>query len=178
MLYKKLLITGTLSTLLLASTLFAQENCVGGVCFVKLDNLKPTKGFNHVPKQKLVVLDTPRYIDNNSELDNHISLEKVEIEKIDKSFDVVVDNEVVAVFPSYVMTENEKMVYLQEQKAIALNDKFNEEENRELRKIGQIIEKIEDTILNKAKVLPTSDYYCDDNTHPVYHTESDSFECV
>jgi len=178
MLYKKLLITGTLSALLLASTLFAQENCVGGVCFVKLDNLKPTKGFNHVRKQKLVVLDTPRYINHDSELENHISVEEVEIEKIDKSYDIVVDNEIVAVFPSYVMSENEKVAYLKEQKAIALNDKFNAEENRELRKIGQIIEKIEDTILNKTEVLPTSDYYCDDNTHPVYHTESDSFECV
>jgi len=178
MFYRKLLLTGTLSTLLLATNLFAQQKCVGGVCFVDLSNLKPTKGFKSHKKQEMVVLDTPRYVTTQNESIDNATVENLEQEKIDKSFDVVMDNKLVAVFPSYVMTESEKIAYVKEQQAIALNEKFNAQENKELRKIGQVVKRIEDTIINKTQELPTSDYYCDDNRRPIYHDESHSFECV
>ena len=179
MLYKKLLVTGTLSTLLLASTLFAQENCVGGVCFVNLDDLKPTKSFNHSAKQEMVVIETPRYVETNMEPVDNMMVEAIESRKVDKTFDVLMDNELVTVFPSYVMTDSEKRAYIQEQRAIALNEKFNAEANRELRQVGQAVERIEDAIINKTQQeLPSSDYYCDDNRKAVYHNESHSFERV
>ena len=155
MIHKKLLVTGTLSTLLLASSLSAQGNCVGGACFVNLKNLKPTK-----------------IVHKKSEFKHHSSSEIAK----DKSFDIVVDGKVTVVFSSYVMTPEEKAAYDREQKAIALNKKANEEANRELRIVSQPIEKIEDKILNKN--LPTSDYFCDNDKKPVRVKNSDLYECV
>ena len=171
MIHKKMLITGTLATLLV-TTLVAQENCVGGVCFVNLKNLKPTKVF-HEKKEKLVVLQKPRFIEHQSEVFEHYPKE------IDESIDIVVDGELITVFPPsvYVMTKQERIAYYKEQKAIALNKKMNDKENEELEKITKPIEKIEDKILNKSS-LPTSQYYCDDNRKPVYDKDSDLFECV
>ena len=171
MIHKKILIAGTLATLV-ATTLVAQENCVGGVCFVNLDNLKPTKVFQE-KKEKLVVLQKPRFIEHKSEVVKHY------LKNIDESIDIVVDGELITVFPpsAYVMTEQERVAYYKEQKAIALNKKMNDKENEELQKITKPIEKIEDKILNKS-LLPTSQYYCEDNTKPVYDKDSDLFECV
>ena len=178
MLYKKLLITGTLSTLLLATTLFAQTNCVGGVCFIDLKNLKPTtKGFKH-EKAPLVVLEKPRYLESNSESNTHIdSLAIDDVREIDKSITIVVDGDEVTVFPSYVMTEEEKVAYYAEQEAIALNKKSNKEANRDLLMVSQPVKRIEDKILEKTE-LPVSEYYCEKDTHPVYDKVLDSFQCV
>ena len=151
MMNKKLLVTGTLSTLLLASSLSAQSNCVGNACYISLKNLKP----------KRVVL-------KKSEPKTHTM-------SVD-SYDVVEDGKVTVIFSSYVMTPEEKAAYEREQKAIALNKKENEEENRDLRVVSQPIEKIEDKILNKN--LPTSEYFCDNDKKPVHIENSDLYECV
>ena len=171
MIHKKILIAGTLATLLV-TTLVAQENCVGGVCFVNLDNLKPTKVFQE-KKEKSVVLQKPRFIEHQSEVVEQY------LKEIDESIDMVIDGELITVFPpsAYVMTKQERVAYYKEQKAIDLNRKMNDKENEELQKITKPIEKIEDKILNKNS-LPTSQYYCEDNTKPVYDKDSDLFECV
>jgi len=39
-------------------------------------------------------------------------------------------------------------------------------------------ESIDNKIINKTEVLPKSDHYCEDNSKPVYQTETDSFECA
>jgi len=171
MMYKKLLVTGTLSTLLLASSLSAQGNCVGGACFVNLKNLKPTKVFQE-KKEQMVILKEPRFVSSKSEFKDDSSIEVVK----DKSFDIIVDGKDTLVFSSYVMTAEEKSAYYKEQEAIALNKKANEEANKELQKVIQPIEKIEDKILNKD--LPTSEYFCDNDKKPVHVKNSDLYECV
>ena len=153
MMHKKLLVTGTLSTLLLASSLSAQGNCVNGVCFVNLENLKPKK-----------------VVHKKSEPKTHT------ISVTSNAYDVVEDGEVTVVFSSYVMTPEEKAAYEREQKAIALNKKANEEAYRELRIVSQPVEKVEDKILNRN--LPTSDYFCDNDKKPVHIENSDLYECV
>ena len=178
MIEKKILTIG-LSTLLLGTTLLAQgtTTCVGGVCIVNLDNLKPSKSY--IEKRKpLVVLAQPRYITNKKEVrvennDVFIAMEN----KVDKTIDIIVDNEEIYVFPSYVMTEAEKAIYIQEQEAIALNEKFNKEENRKSLIVMHSVEETEDRILEKT-TLPTSDYYCEKNKQPVYNLASDELECV
>lgn len=171
MMYKKLLLTGTLSTLLLASSLSAQGNCVGDACFVNLKNLKPTKAFQE-KKEQMVVLKQPRFVSSKSEFKHHSSTEVVE----DTSFDIIVDGKLTTVFASYTMTTEEKVAYYKEQKAIALNKKANEEANKELRIITQPVEKIENKILNKN--LPTPEYFCDNDKKPVLIKDSDLYECV
>ena len=175
MMYKKLLVTGTLSTLLLASSLSAQGNCVGGACFVNLKNLKPTKAFQE-KKEQMIVLKQPRFVSSKSEFKRHPSRVTVEDTNLDKSFDIVVDGKLITVFDSYTMTAEEKAAYYAEQKAIALNKKANEEANKELQRVIQPVEKIEDKILNKN--LPTSEYFCDNDTKPVQIKDSDLYECV
>ncbi len=169
--YRKLLLTGTLSTLLTITTLFANgDKCVGGVCFVNINKLTASKGFKQNQKP-LVVVQNPRYITDKSENISH------NIEEIDKSVTIILDGEEIVVFPSYVATEAEKIAfYKQEQKLIALNRVENEKANEELKVITQKVEKIEDKILKKTK-LPTSEFYCEKDTHPIYHQETDSYEC-
>ncbi len=172
---KKLLVTGTLSILLLASSLSAQENCVGGACFVNLKNLKPTKVFQE-KKEQIVVLKKPRFVSSKSEVKHHYHTKVVNDNNLDKSFDIIIDGKETLVFPSYVMTDEEKIFYAKEQKAIALNKKANEEANKELQRVIQPVEKIEDKILNKN--LPTSEYFCDNDKKPVLIKGSDLYECV
>ncbi len=138
---------GTISALL-STTVFGAGamNCAGGVCFVKLDNLQVSKGFEK-KNNALVILDTPRFIED----------------KIDKTVTIVLDGEEITVFPSYVMTEEEKVNYI-------------EEENEELLRLTQTVE-IEDKILEKTN-LPTSEYFCEKNTKPLYNNFSHSYQCV
>ena len=158
---RRLLLTGTLSTLLLASSLSAQGSCVGGACFVSLKNLKPTKKFQE-KKGQMIVLKKPRFVSSKNEFKHTTAVE----EKLkNKSFDIIVDGKITVVFPSYVMTDEEKMAYYQEQKA-----------KRELLKAIEPIEKIEDKILNKN--LPTSEYFCDNDKKPVRIKNSNFYECV
>jgi len=170
MLYKKLLLAGTLSTLVSGTALFAQQgDCVGGVCFVNLDKIKPTKGFEK-KKKPLVVLEKPRFIAEKSESLVHNNT-------IDKTLKIIVDDVEIFVFPSYVMSEAEKATYYAEQEAIALNEKENIEANENFQIVGQSIAKVDEKILEKTE-LPLSDFYCEKDTHPVYDKLSDSFECV
>jgi len=173
------LLTIGLSTLLLGSTLFAQgtTTCVGGVCIVNLDNLGPSKSYIE-KKKSLVIMAKPRYIEQVKEVKVDYSHNFVSVEdKFDKTIDIVVDNEEIYVFPSYIMTEAEKATYIQEQEAIALNEKLNLEENQNLTIVSNVREKTEDRILEKT-ILPTSDYYCQNNKKPVYNLASDKLECV
>jgi len=170
MLYKKLLIVGTMSTLLSGTALLAQgSNCVGGVCFVNLDKIKPTKGFEK-KQEPLVVLEKPRFIEEKSEVIVHN-------EHADEMVQIILDDEEIFVFPSYVMTEAEKAAYYSEQEAIALNKKLNREANQDSLIVSPTIEKTEDKIINKTQ-LPISEYYCEKDTHPVYDEDLDLFECV
>ena len=153
MMYQNLLITGTLSTLLLVSSLSAHDNCTGNACYVNIDNVKPT-----------------REVHKKREFKTHSSV------VTSNSYEIVVDGAVTVVLPSYVMTDEEKANYDREQKAIALNKKANEEANRELRIVTQSIEKIGDKILNKG--LPTSEYFCDNDKKPVRVKNSNRYECV
>ena len=178
MMYRKLLVIGTISTLLLASSLSAQGNCVGGACFVSLKKLKPTKVFQE-KKEQMVIVKKPRFISSKNEFKHHNSTDSILLVKdsdLNKAFDIIVDGKITVVFPSYVMTEEEKVAYYREQRAIALNKKANEEANRGLRVVTQPIEKIEDKILNKN--LPTSEYFCDNNKKPVRIKNSNLYECV
>jgi len=152
MMYQNLLVTGTLSALLLTTSgLLAQEDCP--TCYVDLKNLKPKIEVQHKSEFKT------HYSKTNS-----------------NSYEIIEEGEVTVVFPSYVMTDEEKANYYREQKAIALNKKANEEANRELKVALQPVEKIEDKILNKD--LPTSDYFCDNDKKPVRIKNSNRYECV
>jgi len=178
MLHKKLLATGTLSTLLLATTLFAQTNCVGGVCFIDFKKLKPTAKEFKQKEEPLVVLEKPRYLEGNSELNIHNDSFKIRnLEEIDRSVTMLIDGSEVLVFPSYVMTDEEAALYYAEQEEIALNEKLNEEANKELALVSQPVEKVEDKILEKIE-LPVSEFYCEKNTYPIYDKALDSFQCV
>jgi hypothetical protein len=174
---KKKLLTVGLSTLLLGSTLFAQSNCVGGVCIINLDNLKPSKAYVE-KSEPLVALAQPRFIAKHPEVqvENNDAFMVLE-DKFDKTIDIVVDNEKIYVFPSYVMTDSEKVAYVQEQESIALNEKFNKEENKNVLVVRNVSNQTEEKILAKT-ILPTSDYYCEKDTHPIYDKVSNVYECV
>jgi hypothetical protein len=157
MISKKFLILVSLSTLFVTTALGAEkDNCLGGVCIVNLDNLKPSKGFGQ-KEQELMVLEEPRYIDENYKNDY-----------IDKSMTIVLDGETITVFPksTYVMNEEEKNNYI-----------ANEEANKDLLMLTQTVEKIEDKILEKS-YLPSSEFYCEKNKKALYNQRSDTFLCV
>ncbi len=162
---QKRLLNGTLSLLVLATSLSAQGNCVGNACFVKIKKTKSNK-MHCVGNACFVNLDNVKPSSENY----------TDVDEVDNSFEVVIDGELTIVFPSYVMTEAEKRVYIQEQRAIALNKKANEEANKELKIVTQPVEKIEDKILNKN--LPTSEYFCDNDKKPIQIKNSDLYECV
>ncbi|CAA6817135.1 MAG: Unknown protein [uncultured Sulfurovum sp.] len=151
MLNKKLLILGTMSALL-ATTVFGSgtQNCVGGVCFINLDNLNPSKSSKNKEHNTLASLGNPSFTEAT----------------IDKTITIIVDGVEMTVFPSYVMTEEEKMNYFE-----------NKEANKDLLRLTQSVEKIEDKILEKSD-LPLSEYFCEKETKPLYNKELDSFQCV
>ena len=158
MMYKNLFVTGSLSTLLLVSSLFAQD-CIN--CKVDLTNLKNTKKFQN---------KSMKFTPLKREYNTH------SIVKISNSYELVVDGKVTLIFPSYVMSEEEKANYYREQRAVALNRKANEEANKELKLVIQPEEKIENKILNKK--LPKSEYFCDNDKKPVRVKNSNRYECV
>ena len=87
MLTKKILIIGTLSTLFIGTSLFAQEkDCANGVCFATFKKLELKKDFKQEQKKliNLVIED-----------------------KLDKSITIIVDGDEIMVFPSYEMTDSE-----------------------------------------------------------------------
>ena len=152
MIHKKLL-NGTLSLVVLASSLSAQGDCPS--CRVDLKKLN---------------VKTTREVHVKSEVKTHYYAVPSDY------YEIVDDGKVTVIFPSYVMTEAEKRAYVQEQKAIELNKKANAVANKELKIVIKPIEKIEDKILNKN--LPTSEYFCDNDKKPVLIKGSDLYECV
>ena len=108
-------------SILLSSTVFAAGTlpCVGGVCFVKLDNLKPSKGFEE-KNEKIVLLENPRYIENYAQHEN-----------IDKSMTIVLDGETITVFPhsSYVMNEEAIDEVLLAEPMVEIEDKILKKSN-------------------------------------------------
>ncbi|CAA6818745.1 MAG: Unknown protein [uncultured Sulfurovum sp.] len=138
MLNHRFLRLGTISALLTSTLLGAgTSKCIGGVCFVNLDNLDPSKGFQ---KEKLVVIEKPRYIE----------------EMIDKSMTIVLDGELITVFPhsSYVADDVEEQLL-----------------------VVDSTDTLEETILTKTG-LPSSEFFCDKNTKPLYDTQHNTFQCV
>ena len=163
---RRLLLTGTLSTLLLASSLSAQGSCVGGACFVSLKNLKPIKKFQE-KKGQMIVLKKTRFVSSKNEFKHHSSDEKIK----NKPFDVILDGKITVIVPSYVMTEEEKISYYNKHKI-----EMYKQENIELQRIIQPTEKIEDRILDRN--LPKSEYFCDNDKKPVRIKNSNFYECV
>ncbi|CAA6798470.1 MAG: Unknown protein [uncultured Sulfurovum sp.] len=149
---------GTVAVLLTSTLLGAgTAKCVGGVCFVNLDKLKPSKGFEK-SEENLVVLEQPRYIEEvNTNTQNNF---------IDKSITIVLDGETITVFPhsSYVMNDLE---------VIYSDDNVNE---NELLVTGES-DRIEDIILEKSG-LPNSEFFCEKNKKPLYDSTEDTFQCV
>lgn len=141
MLKKKLLMLATISALLTTTTFGAgTQKCVGGVCFINLDKLEPVKAFEK-KKEALMVWN----------------------ENTDNSMTIILDGEMITIFPksTYMMNEKEKIAY------------YNEEELL----IVKSADSIEDRILEKAD-LPLSEYFCEKDTKPLYNTEDDTFQCV
>jgi len=92
-------------------------------------------------------------------------------------FNKVEDREVVAtVVETDVssVTEMETIV-LDPNKYVMTEAEVEEYEMEDL--LMQPMENIENRIIDGTK-LPTSAFYCENNTKPVYHSESDSFECA
>jgi hypothetical protein len=145
MLNKKFLMLASISALL-ATTVFGAgtQNCVGGVCFINLEKLNPSKGFEQ-KKERTVLLEKPRYIEDCS------------VNNIDKSMTIVLDGEMITVFPksSYVMNEEEAMDFML---------------------LAKPIEGIEDKILEQMN-LPSSEYFCEKDKHAVY-LNNNTYECV
>ncbi|CAA6809026.1 MAG: Unknown protein [uncultured Sulfurovum sp.] len=146
MLNNKFFRLGAVTALLTTTLLGAPtQQCVGGVCFANLDNLKPSKGFEE-KKENLVILEQPRYVQQiNINAQNDF---------IDKSMTIVLDGELITVFPhsSYIMEESTLLV-------------------------TESDDKIEDIILNKTE-LPSSDFFCEKNTKALYDSEKHTFQCV
>ena len=92
MMYQNLLLTGTLSTLLLTSSLFAQEDCP--TCHVDLKNLK-----------------LKREVQQKSEFKTYYS------ETNSNSYEIVEDGKVTIISSSYVMTDEEKKTIALNEKA-------------------------------------------------------------
>jgi hypothetical protein len=95
-----------------------------------------------------LMIEKPRYLDNDD---------------IDKSATIVLDGKTITVFPksSYVMSKEEQKQYnIQEEPLLIV------EEN------------LEEIILDEVKKLPNSEYFCEENSKPVIHSESGFYECV
>ena len=169
MTYRKLFLTRAVSTLLVASTLTAQGNCVGGACFVNLDNLQqPIKNKFQKKRGAMVVLKKPRFVSSKNKFKHDSSID----EKIKNNpFDVILDGKITVIFPSYVMTDEEKIAYYNKHKK-----QINEQEDIELQRIIQPVENIEDRILDRN--LPTSDYFCGNDKKAVRIKNSNFYECV
>lgn len=161
MLKNKLLILGTMSTMLVTNTFGSGvQKCAGGACFVNLEKTRSLESFKK-KSERLLIIEQPRFIQNT----------------MDKTIVIILDGEKLSVFPSYVMTEEEKVSFYKEQKAIALNEELNKKDRKETLVIAQEVEHVEDKILEKTK-LPTSEYFCEKNTKPLYDKALDSFQCV
>lgn len=120
MINNKFLMISMASTLLVTTTFAAGTlPCVGGVCFVKLDNLKPSKG-SEEKNEKIVLLENPRYIENYAQNEN-----------IDKSMTIVLDGETITVFPhsSYVMNEEALDEVLLAEPMVEIEDKILKKSN-------------------------------------------------
>jgi hypothetical protein len=129
MLSTKILTIGSLSVLLTSTTLFAQEK-----------DCKNGVCF--------VTLDKPAVIKTFKEE-----------QKLDKSITIVLDGELISVFPSYEMVDAK--IYPLEDEIVIVED----------------IQKIEDIILDKSE-LKDSLYYCEHEKYPQFNEFSDLYECV
>jgi len=157
MLKNNFLLLGTMSALLVSNLLGAESGkCVGGVCFVNLDKLQPSKEYK---KKELVTLETPRYIEENLP----------QSAEVDKTITIVLDGETITIFPhsTYVMSEAEKLEYY---------SKNEEKANQDLL-VTESTENIEEKIL-KETTLPSSEYYCEKDRKPLYDYNSGLYECV
>ncbi|CAA6822267.1 MAG: Unknown protein [uncultured Sulfurovum sp.] len=125
------------ASVLLSTTLLGADKCVGGFCIVNLDNLKPSQ---NLQEEKLTVLE---------------SLDSL----IDKSMTIVLDGEMITVFPhsSYVMNKPQVL-----------------EENL---LVIESADSLEDTILEQSK-LPSSEFFCEKNKKPLYDKQHETFQCV
>ena len=172
--YKKIFLMSIVSTLLISTNLFASDKkCEGGACFINLDNLVPTDK-SKVEKRPFFTPTSPRFLEDRVEpFGEMIVTNEIEmIDDIDRSITIIINDEEVIVFPSYFMTEEEKVANFMEEDIVALNDESDEKLT-----ITTSIKNIEDKILEKIE-LPTSEYYCEHNKHAVYKEGTEYFECV
>ena len=140
MLNNKFLMLGTMSVLLTTTVFGAgtEEKCVGGVCYVNLNNLNPSRTIE-LKKQKIE--------------------EHFEINEIDTLIPIILNGELISVFPSYTMVDA---------KTFPLEDEII---------ILQNIQTVENTILGEVN-LPTTEYFCDNDKLPMYEKDTDIYVCV
>jgi len=126
-------------TLVLATTVVGvgTSDCIGGACFVKLNNLTPSRTL----ERKTQIVET------------------FHSNEIDKSIPIVLDGELISVFPSYKMEDAE--TFPLEDEIVIVED----------------VRHIEDIILAKAS-LPNSEVFCDEQKLPVYEKETNIYICV
>jgi len=149
------LLTTTLLSLSLFTVSISAEThitCKDGKCFIDVSKLSSTK--------------------NTTKFKNNSLNKDAEVKK-----DVISSTDNVEPYLSY-QDENgiETIEFLHEKYVMTAL----EIEEYELEGIELIMpnESIENRIINKTEVLPQSDHYCEDNSKPVYQTETDSFECA
>ena len=150
------LLLTVLSVSLLAVNTSAQTNmiCKDGKCFIDLKNIKPSKVYKKlfVPMSKQVL---PKVIN-------------------DEIIDLVTASETLVLSPSkYIMTKSEREKYEIEQlepleEVAPLEEIAPMEEMDQLELVAPML----------PTLLPVSESFCDNDTKPVFHVGTDTFECV
>lgn len=145
MINKQILLINTVSILLTTTTL--QAECID--CFATIVN--PNKSPTNFQKENQTLATYP---DNIKEKEFEILLAN----RIDKSFEVIVDGMKISRFSDETYTANEV-------------------DNDDILLVTIPLEKIEDKILSKSE-LRNSEYYCDSDKKPIYYNKSSVYECV
>ena len=135
--------------------------CKNGVCILDLSNLSLDKEKKEVKKSKNLFSIIK---EKKSIIIEMIALKKSKyIKQKNEKLEPITDREMETIIlapEKYIMTVAEIEKYESNQIQLTLPDK----------NIGnQIVEK---------STLPTSEYFCENNKHAVYHQETDSFECA
>ncbi|MBU1668322.1 hypothetical protein KKC13_07860 [bacterium] len=190
------LLSAMLSTLLLTANLSAQQiECKNGKCFINLSKLAPTKNPPATVqnfKMKKIASSTPEQSIEPKTIEVTVAAttiqeqasneNQLEVIAFDHSTYVMQENEqlelindeleTIVFAPSkYIMTKAEIEQYYEQ-----LN--VNEEEiNVHIAIADEENEKIEDKIIEKT-ILPTSEYYCENQKKAVYNQELKTYQCT
>jgi hypothetical protein len=181
---RNILMTSIVSTLLLTSTLSAQMHCKGGKCFVDLKKLLPEKDiesnkntFKILQKHSSETLCQVHTITNDESNVETIVLDHTKYVMSENEKNLYIDDQLIENEEGTIGLDHTKYVMTDEER-----ERFFEEERLreiELAKIDIVepVIQLEERIIEDT-TLPTSELFCEVPKKAEFHPESNSYECV